>query len=492
MPKVSHFMGFEAPTDEVRWNQALMKASRGEQVLLERVLRVLKNPNMFFQVSPEMNWIFHNQDAKEEGGANVNMWGKKVPSRINHGGGRAPIVMLGNHKFEKRYYEGGLTSIITLGPEEVVKTPEKWGFKDKIVALGLPNENWGWASTQFLNRSVSWRISLGPGDIGPLDKRWKYPDELLQSFLDKDDLIALFVNQHHNLSCHPKVLSTPLGIQKGDGGKLWDSMRFIGARNITKDPRRLLLSMGSDYAFRPAIRACVSSNVPRQYFDTGQNAGLSKTLNDHGVPLEEGNEKKSSESGNGGGGGDGDGKEGGKVGLHAFRGRLATSYAVLCMPGLGGDSYRVWESLALGAMPVMEKGMGLDRTVYKLPVLLVEDFASVTEALLREAYAQAMYIALDPCADDANLHGTPQCMSFEYERITTAYWENLIYEVSLSRSLDAVLAKHPMAATDTGFTRPLVPFYCDAGCGPGTKRTPSVSCGIDTKRDFATYKFNYP
>ena len=53
----------------------------------------------------------------------------------------------------------------------------------------------------------------------------------------------------------------------------------------------------------------------------------------------------------------------GKISQSHFRRVTGTSYAVLCMPGLGADSYRTWESLALGAMPVMEKGMGLDRTV---------------------------------------------------------------------------------------------------------------------------------
>ena len=47
----------------------------------------------------------------------------------------------------------------------------------------------------------------------------------------------------------------------------------------------------------------------------------------------------------------------------------------------------------LGAMPVAERGMGMDRTLYKLPVLLLDDFADLTESLLRTAYVEALYRA---------------------------------------------------------------------------------------------------
>ena len=40
------------------------------------------------------------------------------------------------------------------------------------------------------------------------------------------------------------------------------------------------------------------------------------------------------------------------------------------------------------------KGVGLDRTVYKLPVLLVEDFADLSASLLHLAYIEAVYRAL--------------------------------------------------------------------------------------------------
>ena len=37
-----------------------------------------------------------------------------------------------------------------------------------------------------------------------------------------------------------------------------------------------------------------------------------------------------------------------------------------------------------GSMPVLERGIGLDRSWYKLPVLQLDDFADVTPQLLRQ------------------------------------------------------------------------------------------------------------
>ena len=73
-----------------------------------------------------------------------------------------------------------------------------------------------------------------------------------------------------------------------------------------------------------------------------------------------------------------------------FVSTVASSMAVLAMPGMGYDTYRLWETLALGSMPVLERGVGLDRTLYRLPALLVDDFADLSEDLVRQAYVEAL------------------------------------------------------------------------------------------------------
>ena len=103
-------------------------------------------------------------------------------------------------------------------------------------------------------------------------------------------------------------------------------------------------------------------------------------------------------------------------------------------------------------MAVMERGVGFDRSLYKLPVLLLDDFADLTMPMLMQAYVETMYRAL---ADQ-----------WEFERITPRWWHSLLNEVAATNSNEALLKLHPMSAVDEGFTRPLVPFDCEkmGGC----------------------------
>ena len=114
--------------------------------------------------------------------------------------------------------------------------------------------------------------------------------------------------------------------------------------------------------------------------------------------------------------------------------RLISSATVLCVPGMGYDTYRVFETLLAGwaavfcflfkswlclhcgllfelsilllcvfvcsywwltllrllmmilssGMPVFERAVGLDRSYHRLPVLLLDDFAQLTPQLLRQ------------------------------------------------------------------------------------------------------------
>jgi hypothetical protein len=70
---------------------------------------------------------------------------------------------------------------------------------------------------------------------------------------------------------------------------------------------------------------------------------------------------------------------GGIGGLSGHHLQIASSKFVLCPSGLSMDSYRIWETLALGAIPVVESNPGLDRTYYSLPVLVVRNFSQVMD-----------------------------------------------------------------------------------------------------------------
>ena len=64
--------------------------------------------------------------------------------------------------------------------------------------------------------------------------------------------------------------------------------------------------------------------------------------------------------------------------------QLASSEYVLCPRGNGHDSFRVWESLILGAFPVVTRSVMWTRFSNFLPILVVDHWNEVTEELLSE------------------------------------------------------------------------------------------------------------
>jgi hypothetical protein len=100
--------------------------------------------------------------------------------------------------------------------------------------------------------------------------------------------------------------------------------------------------------------------------------------------------------------------------------------------------------------------------VWKLPVLLVDDFADVNPMLLRSAYIEALYHASD----------------FEYHRLKQSFWWDVIMNVSRSQNNQVIQELFPLEAEDRSFTRPAIPFSCwkTNSCGKGTKRVPKKMC----------------
>jgi hypothetical protein len=142
--------------------------------------------------------------------------------------------------------------------------------------------------------------------------------------------------------------------------------------------------------------------------------------------------------------------------------KLGTARIGVAMPGLGYDCFRTWELLTMGSMVVLERGVGLDRTLWRLPALLVEDFYEITPELLRSAYVEAMYRAKE----------------FEFERLTQKFWYAVVYNVSQAESVAPMLERFPMEAELPNFARPKEPYACSntGTCGKGTKRTPRNYC----------------
>jgi hypothetical protein len=303
-------------------------------------------------------------------------------------------------------------------PEKLIGRP--------FVGIGCPNENWGWLSTYFLNRTINWKHTFQSGkDIyrgqaGQTDE--------LRAFLDDPNLIMLVVNQHHNIS-HHKIISVPIGVT--DSRATWWAMNNVLHKEKPKS--ELLNSITSSWAARPAIKSCVFKAL-----------GMEEKKNRH-IPKD------------------------------LFLEELAGSMMVLCLPGLGYDSYRLSEALAMGTMPIIERAVGFDRSVYKLPVLLVDDFAELSMLMIQQAYLEALYWAIKDV--------------WEYERMSPQWWAGLVHETSIAGSTRVLEELHPYSAVDSSFARPMVPFDCVkmGGCGPGTKRVPKKSCAIDFDTNWEEY-----
>lgn len=106
---------------------------------------------------------------------------------------------------------------------------------------------------------------------------------------------------------------------------------------------------------------------------------------------------------------------------------LAQAKFILSPSGLGFDTYRLWESLILGSIPIVESNTGFDRTFAKLPVLVVRNYTDLTPQLLERAY---------PCFER-------HAADFHFEHLTQKYWLHLVDRAIRTGSIDHVIENHP-------------------------------------------------
>lgn len=65
----------------------------------------------------------------------------------------------------------------------------------------------------------------------------------------------------------------------------------------------------------------------------------------------------------------------------------ARSKFVLCPEGMSIDTFRIWETLYLRSIPIIERS-GFSEYLKDLPILIVDNFNYITEELLNEAFHQ--------------------------------------------------------------------------------------------------------
>ena len=120
---------------------------------------------------------------------------------------RAPILQIGYIGFQKdssNYFSGNYVGGVFM---KRVNFLLEWSLIKKeintpFITMCVLNENWGWLSTMFPNRTAAWGKCCDKDD--KLHKN-------LHDFLNHDKTLMLVIGQHSNIS-HPKILTVPRGI----------------------------------------------------------------------------------------------------------------------------------------------------------------------------------------------------------------------------------------------------------------------------------------
>ena len=213
------------------------------------------------------------------------------------------------------------------------------------------NQNWGAFSTTIPNRTVDW------GDWRQHLKRDGCTPEMVRSYLDDPAVKAVLATQHTTI-WHPKIVSVPVGVPRGRAAITRHLESADGAK--TQD----LLINNSGWGHRTEVNERVSANFG------------GRVRNSFGCSQAE------------------------------YFQSVSRSRFVLCPSGFGWDNYRIWETLTLGSIPVLEYSQGFHTVLDDLPVLWVEHFDQVTPELLATAYPDIL----------------SRCDRYNYRRLTRQWW----------------------------------------------------------------------
>ena len=99
--------------------------------------------------------------------------------------------------------------------------------------------------------------------------------------------------------------------------------------------------------------------------------------------------------------------------LPEYLAAVADASFIFSPPGAGWDCYRTWEALYLGTVPILLKtGTPFDDMYADLPVLFVDSYLDVTEAMLLSALSQL------------------KTADFNWEKLTADYWKDKIRQIA--------------------------------------------------------------
>jgi hypothetical protein len=95
-----------------------------------------------------------------------------------------------------------------------------------------------------------------------------------------------------------------------------------------------------------------------------------------------------------------------------FYDMISRSKFTLCPRGCGIDTYRLWDTICLGSIPIVDKYDGHEQ-FHDLPILFVNSYEIISEDFLNEKYAE--FLEKDFC----------------YEKLLFEYWANKIYNLPI-------------------------------------------------------------
>ena len=274
MPQKSYF-NFDIVTNVSKWKESACSAACGEQVLLKQILKqfpenkdflpgdnsafaqwqpyinifmdkinsfqpLLRDKSKFVPL-PKSEQIISKSEAEliktliPPPGSIYQETDKFYPI-ITAG---FPFIKLGSKSNSTSYFQGepvGNGYYTSLRKFLSMWKANKDNIKTPYVVMYINNENWGWLSTYYPNRTAP----------------WEFDEDGMQAqvyeFLNHPMTVALITNQHHNYS-HSKIIPMPLGLAGNPEvtGDLYTAMK----RSVLNETKtNLLLSSSSDWGPR--------------------------------------------------------------------------------------------------------------------------------------------------------------------------------------------------------------------------------------------------
>jgi hypothetical protein len=219
----------------------------------------------------------------------------------------------------------------------------------KFSGLSVGNENWGLFSAWHPNRTINWGSGIQEETLSDI-----------RSFLDDPSLLA-FLHMQHNDVPHPKVINFPIAHFKRSWGWMKDTpsnhQTHLPTLNSTTSQTHLLSQYGSHWSYRQIVFEQFQSR-----FGVDFHWGSSKG---HGMIPED------------------------------YMDALANTKFHAVPSGLGVDCYSLWETIAAGSIPIVERGFGMDSLLGQLPVLSVDSFADVSKEFLHAVHPYFLMHASD-------------------------------------------------------------------------------------------------